>query len=142
MLCLDKKEASRFRLLIILPIVLGIASLMLPQQAMQLKDAWPDGPATIETTIDEHGKIVFADLVEFHSKKPDHVIINEATHADLVVCPGISSKTAHLILTERKFKQFYDWRDLQDRIKGLGPAKIRKLQEAGVKLSRDFKEKR
>ncbi len=126
--------------MILLPLVIGIGALLLPREAMLLRDAWPDGPAHIDTTIDEKGRIVFADLIEFHSKKPDHVIINEATHADLVICPGISSKTATLILTERKFGNFFDWRDLQDRVRGMGPARIRSLQEAGVKLSREEKE--
>ncbi len=109
---------------------------MTASSAIQLKDAWPDGPAQIVVGENAAGNLEFRELHEKHRKKPTHVVINEATYEELVQCPGIGSKTASLILLERQFGQFADWRDLQDRIKNVGEAKILRLQEAGVKLSR------
>lgn len=77
-------------------------------------------------SISEHGKI-----------SPKRVVINEATFEDLVACPGIGGKTAALILEERRFGLFFDWRDLETRVKNIGAGKIRTLQDAGVRLNRD-----
>lgn len=133
---LDQKELRQFRLLLFLPLLAGLYFQMTASSAIQLKDAWPDGPAQIVVGENTSGNLEFRELHEKHKKKATHVVINEATHEELMQCPGIGTKTASLILTERQFGQFVDWRDLQDRVKNIGEAKILRLQETGVKLSR------
>ncbi len=80
---------------------------------------------------------VVSEIQQSGPAAPDHVIINESGHEDLAACPGIGSKTATLIINERRIRPFFDWRDLDDRVKNIGPGKIRTLKEAGVKLNHD-----
>lgn len=133
---LDQKELRQFRFLLLLPLLASLYFYLTASSAIKLKEAWPDGPAQIVVSENAAGQLEFSALHEKHEKKPYHVIVNEATHAELMRCPGIGSKTASLILLERQFGKFIDWRDLQDRVKMIGEAKILRLQEAGVKLNR------
>jgi len=54
--------------------------------------------------------------------------INAAEEADLVAIPGIGMKFAANILAARPPEGFADW-DEVDRISGVGPARLRQLQE-------------
>lgn len=65
---------------------------------------------------------------------PDKVFINESNLEALVCCPGIGKHRASLIMEERRKKKFDDWRDFQDRIKGISAIQIQILKGAGVKL--------
>ena len=64
------------------------------------------------------------------------VALNESPREDLLVCPGIGPAFADRILKERARQPFRDWQDLQDRLTGLGDARIKKLMDAGVTLDR------
>ena len=76
------------------------------------------------------------DSVEQKGKiSPEKVIINNATVEQLSACPGISKNTAEAIVKERSFGKYYDWRDLQDRVKQIKASHIDKLKDAGVKLN-------
>lgn len=65
----------------------------------------------------------------------EKVVINTATFEQLLVCPGIGHATAQLIIKERKHKPFYDWRDFQDRVRGIGKHRVEELKNAGVRIN-------
>lgn len=69
-------------------------------------------------------------------KKPlDKIIINNATHEELVSCPGIGSITATKILLDRKkHGKFKSWTDFMDRIPQIATYTIEILKHAGVQL--------
>ncbi len=137
MFCLSELNAKNFRILICLPLLLGIWPAVMPPGALHISEVWPDGPVTL--AVGRHNNDVYevTAAVEHHGISADRVVINEATHEQLMLCPGIGSKTAALIVKERTFARFYDWRDLHDRVKGMSNMKIERLREAGVKLNPD-----
>jgi len=138
MLRMNQLNASHFRLLICIPLLLGIQSAIKPPRALHISEAWPDGPANIAISLEESGERRLNSANQSDKKiSASRVVINEATHEQLMSCPGIGSKTAALIVKERSFARFYDWRDLHDRVRGMSDTKIETLREAGVRLNRD-----
>jgi hypothetical protein len=132
---LSDLNTGHFRILVCLPLLLGVWSALIPPRARHITEAWPDGPATFDVGRQNGHGYQLNSVEEHHTISADRVAINEATHAQLMLCPGIGSKTAALIVRERKFGKFYDWRDLHDRVKGMSNTRIENLQEAGVKLN-------
>ena len=132
---LENKDLRQFRILLLLPLLAGFYFQLTASPALNLQDAWPDGATQVTVAKGATGDLEFRELNDNTQKRAGHVIINEATHDELMGCPGIGSKTADLIIKERRHGLFFDWRDLQDRVKSMGTAKIQGLREAGVKLS-------
>jgi len=136
MLCMSHLNARHFRILICIPLLLGVWSAMTPPRALHISEVWPDGPATVVISHDDTSEYQLAGIDEHNEKiAVNRVVINMATHEQLMSCPGIGSKTAALIIKERSFSEFYDWRDLHDRVKGMSNTKIENLKEAGVRLN-------
>ncbi len=131
---LNNLNARHFRFLLCLPVILGIWGMLFPQDAVHITQAWPDGAATITISPSQDETCQVSQVHEHHKISPNHVVINDASHEQLMACPGIGSKTATLILKERIYGNFYDWRDLRTRVKGFSLDKIENLKEAGVKL--------
>ncbi len=135
MLELTEQEMRQGRVLAALPLVFGLIWSILAPGLVQLSNAVPAGKASISIPgLDRPDQPV---VVENHNFKPDHVFINNATFEQLLVCPGIGTATARNILLERSYGQFADWRDLNDRVKGISETKIEKLREAGVRLNHE-----
>ncbi len=132
MLDLTDKQMNQARILTLVPLILGIVWSLLSPDAIQVNEAVAAGKAAIN--IDDIESRVVIHLDEHQPVRPERVFINSATHAELRSCPGIGSGTAHQILLERKYGKFIDWRDLSDRVKGITPGKVEKLQDAGVRL--------
>lgn len=132
---LSPTQLNQARLLVLLPIVLGLLWSSLSEPSLRADQAVPAGKAEISISSLDNPEL--EKVVENHAFKPDHVFINTASFAQLTICPGIGSSTAQKILLERSYGNFVDWRDLKDRVKGVSQGKIEKLQEAGVRLNPD-----
>jgi len=128
-------------MLVCLPLLLGLWPALSPPAALHITEAWPHGPTNVEVSGDSSFDFNIESIKEYRSKSADQVIINESSHELLMVCPGIGSRTAALIIKERAFERFYDWRDLKERVKGMTSNKIERLQEAGVRLNADDPQK-
>lgn len=64
------------------------------------------------------------------------VDVNTASLAELMQLKGIGPKTAEQIMTERERGGPYrSMDDLSQRIKGIGPKRLTRLQEAGMQIS-------
>jgi competence protein ComEA len=62
--------------------------------------------------------------------------VNQANQAELEMLPGIGPSLSEAILAERRRAgPFKDWRELQRRVKGLGPATARRLSQAGLRVN-------
>ncbi len=138
MYSLTPEEIRSFRILCLIPLVLGLAAMFYGPESVPLRNFIASGDQQLSIELDK-ALISVSEISQRGSISPDRVIINEASFDELNACPGISSKTASLILQERKFAPFFDWRDFDDRVKHMGPAKIQTLKEAGVRLKRDEK---
>lgn len=57
---------------------------------------------------------------------------NTATLAQLDALSGIGPKIAQRILDERRSRPFRDLEDFQERVRGIGPATLKKLTGAGL----------
>jgi len=62
--------------------------------------------------------------------------VNQANQAELEMLPGVGPSLSEAILAERRRGgPFTDWRALQRRVKGLGPATARRLSQAGLRVA-------
>ncbi|MBQ0961778.1 helix-hairpin-helix domain-containing protein [Ideonella sp. 4Y11] len=62
--------------------------------------------------------------------------VNQANQAELEMLPGVGPALSEAILAERRRGgPFPDWRALQRRVKGLGPATARRLSQAGLRVN-------
>lgn len=70
--------------------------------------------------------LLFADM--------SHAVVdaNTATAVELEAVNGIGPATAARILAERQRAPFRDTEDLQRRVKGIGPVKLRKMEADGL----------
>ncbi|NCB38045.1 MAG: hypothetical protein EOM80_04680 [Erysipelotrichia bacterium] len=134
MFSISDQESTHYRILIAIPLLLGIIFLYIEPPAIPLADAVP--PGAFELILDKSSGNEKIKITEHRKITPAMVVINEATHEELMACPGIGSQTAYNILVERRFGLFFDWRDLKSRVKKMGESKIQTLQDAGVRLSR------
>lgn len=132
---LSEKILIQFRILILIPIMAALIISLKEPEGLRVSDSVMPGAAQI--TIDESGteSDLTVEITEFKSTDLSQVSINESSLAELLACPGINTSTAEAIILERKHKPFYDWRDLRDRVKGFGPAKIENLKKLGIKIN-------
>jgi DNA uptake protein ComE-like DNA-binding protein len=131
---LTRKEMNQIRLLALLPLLAGLFwSFSTPEEIYPDK-AVPSGEAiiTINSSDNNEGNAILVE--QSGTEAPNRIFINSATFEQLLLCPGIGKKTAEKILLERTYGKFVDWRDLQDRVKGITKGKVEKLIEAGVRL--------
>lgn len=135
---LTRREVVELRILCLLPIIIGCSMMFFGTDAVPLQQFIATGDQQLSIRLDQALGTV-GRVEQTGSDAADHIIINEASREQLLACPGIGSKTAELIMTERRFAPFADWRDFDDRVKNIGPAKIQTMKEAGVRISRDEK---
>lgn len=65
--------------------------------------------------------------------------VNVATQSQLVSVRGIGPRTAQIIIDERRRAgPFESFEDLSDRVKGIGPSKASRLQDAGLTVGRRY----
>lgn len=125
---------SELRILIVIPLIAGILLLWVNANRISISKAKPPGIADISIKRNDNGQYTGNVKIDHRLTSPAHTIINSSSLAELQRCPGISKKTAKRILNERKFKKFFDWRDLKDRVKGIGDRQVEALTDAGVRL--------
>lgn len=131
---LIEKEMNQLRILIAIPLLAGIIWSFSSTNNISLNEAVPAGKATITVESLKSPNKGEISVMENGSITPNHVFINTSTLDQLVACPGIGKGIAKRILLERSYGKFADWRDLDDRIKGISKQKIELLKEAGVRL--------
>ena len=135
---LSPREVFELRILCLLPIILGCSIMFFGTDAVPLQQFIATGDQQLSIKLDQALKSV-SSIEQTGADALDRIIINEASREQLLACPGIGSNTADVIITERRFAQFSDWRDFDDRVKNIGPAKIQAMKEAGVRISRNEK---
>lgn len=135
---LSQREVFELRILCLIPIIIGCSMMFFDTDAVPLQQFIATGDQQLSIKLDQALKSV-SRVEQTGEDALDHIVINEASREQLLACPGIGSKTADLIMTERRFAPFADWRDFDDRVKNIGPAKIQAMKEAGVRVSRDEK---
>lgn len=141
MFVIKQKELQQLRILILFPIAIGCMYIFFAPKKIHLKDVVLSGITHVDATIfSDSNEITVDSVTQKGPASPEHVTINESSLEDLIACPGISYKTAELIIKERSYQKFYDWRDLKDRVKPLNQGRIDALIEAGVKLSQENQE--
>lgn len=132
---LSEKILIQFRILILIPVCAALIISLKEPEGLRVGDAVVPRMAliTVEGSVDDDDLLI--EITEFNDVDLSKVSINESDLAELTACPGISSSSAAIIIFERGHKPFYDWRDLRDRVKGIGLTKIEKLKELGVKIN-------
>jgi competence ComEA-like helix-hairpin-helix protein len=132
---ITNREANQARGLILFTLLLGFFANLFGNDQIYPHQAVPAGEAII--AVDDLSKPSEIEIIQTGKASPERVIINNSNLEELVCCPGIGTKTAQLILLERSYGKFADWRDLKDRVRGIGANTVEKLKESGVRLSAD-----
>ncbi|MBQ0936872.1 helix-hairpin-helix domain-containing protein [Ideonella paludis] len=65
----------------------------------------------------------------------DTTELNLANQAELEQVAGLGPQWAERLLQARSQGLFVDWADAQRRIKGLGPAKAKRLSDHGLRIN-------
>ncbi len=133
---LSRREVIELRILCLIPIILGSIIMFSGNDAVPLQHFIATGDQQLSIKLDQALNSV-SRVEQAGKDAPDRIIINEASREQLLACPGIGSRTADMIMAERRFAPFADWRDFDDRVKSIGPAKVQAMKEAGVRISRD-----
>ena len=127
-------EIVHLRILIVVVIVLGYVMSFEQTDGKSVKETVFKGQAQIAVEIGREDTLVVS-VEEYGELAVDKVVINKATFEQLLACPGIGHITAQLIIQERSHRPFYDWRDFQDRVSGIGEFRVEELKNAGVRLN-------
>lgn len=135
MFFLNREEQIHFRILIAIVIICGIFYLISEPTTLSLKDLAVQGENQLAIHITSDNEIEIKNPSRTGKTKPNCVIINSSSFEELLVCPGIGEKKAKQIIKEREISPFVDWRDLQDRIKGISPNQIDILKESGIRIN-------
>ena len=136
MFLLTREEQIQVRILIIIVISCGILHLFFSDpNKISIKEIAIKGENQLEIKIDSNNDIEVGNVSQTRKTSSNRVIINTSSYEDLLNCPNIGPKKATQIIEERKKAVFYDWRDFQDRIKGISYSQIENLKDYGVKLN-------
>ncbi len=135
MFFLTREEQIHFRILIAIVIICGIIYLISEPATISIKDLAVQGEDQLAIHITPDNEIEIKNLSRTGKTKPNYVIINSSSFEELLVCPGIGEKKAKQIIEEREITPFVDWRDLQDRIKGISSNQVNILKEAGIQIN-------
>lgn len=127
-------ERRQFQVLTLFVLAWTLVAAWGETQGTFILDAVPPGKMTILVREDSQGRLWGEPIEERGPISPTKVRINVATQEFLVACPGIGEALAARIIAERARGRFLSWKDLADRVKGLGEAKIAALRQAGVTL--------
>lgn len=65
---------------------------------------------------------------------PPTLDVNRADRAELESLPGLGPGLVSQLLLQRQQAAFTDWRDLERRVRGLGPRLQRRLSDAGLRV--------
>lgn len=127
-------DRRQFLILILGSILINLSAVWWTTRAIRPSDAVPAGEILIDTHVDSKGRVWGDPIAETGRQAPSKVIINTADRPALLACPGIGPIIADRIIAERRAMPFRSWDDLQQRVPGLGPAKIGQLRIDGVRL--------
>jgi competence protein ComEA len=61
--------------------------------------------------------------------------LNTANQAELEMVKGVGPALSALVLQQRESRLFRDWDDTITRLPGIGPARARKLSDAGLRVN-------
>ena len=130
-------DRRQFLILIVGSLLINLAAAWWTTHAVRPSEAVPAGEALIDTSVDSKGRVWGTPIAETGPQAPSKVIINTADRPALLACPGIGPIIADRIIAERREMPFRSWDDLQQRVPGLGPAKINQLRIDGIRLDEE-----
>lgn len=129
-----ESKLSKLRLLLLLPLLIGLVTIIVNSYYVPVDKVVLPGIATIVAKQGSDGNYYATKVIDNRPVSLDRVRINSSGYDDLIRCPGLNKKVVNLIINERNHKKFLDWRDLKDRIRGINDSKVEMLIDAGVKL--------
>ena len=136
MFFLTREEQTQIKILTGLVLIGGIVYVFFAPNHTPLKKVVLTGENTIEVDYSLKEKSISIDDVQQIGKPtPNRIFINKSSFEDLLCCPGIGRKIAAQIIEERNQCPFYDWRNFQDRIKGISSLQVETLKDSGVRLN-------
>ena len=136
MFFLKREEQIQIRILIGIVLIIGILYLFFAPNYVPLNKAVITSNNDLEVDlITDTNKIKIAEVNQVGKATPNKIFLNQSPFEDLLCAPGIGRKIAAQIIEERNQCPFYDWRNFQDRIKGLSTLQIDVLKDSGVRLN-------
>lgn len=136
MFFLKREEQIQIRILVGIVLIIGILYLFFAPNHVPLKKAVITSSNDLEVDIiTSENKTRIDEVKQVGKATPNKIFINKSPYEDLLCAPGIGRKIAAQIIEERNQCPFYDWRNLQDRIRGLSSLQIDVLKDSGVRLN-------
>ena len=136
MFFLKREEQIQIKILVGLLLLIGFLHMFLSPEQIPLKKVVLKGENQLEIDYStKDNQIKLNDLSQIGKATPNKIYINKSSFEDLLCCPGIGHKIAAQIIEERNHCPFYDWRNFQDRIKGISSLQVDILKDAGVRLN-------
>ena len=136
MFFLKREEQIQIKILTGLVLISGILYIFFAPNHVPLKKAVLAGENQIEVDYSTQNKeISVKDVKQVGKLTPNRIFLNKSSYEDLLCCPGIGKKIAAQIIEERNQCPFYDWRNFQDRIKGISSFQVEMLKDSGVRLN-------
>ena len=137
MFFLKREEQTQIRILIGIVLTIGILYIFLTPNHVPLKKAVITTKDDFEVDFVEKDESIsnMEDISQVGKATPNKIFINKSPFEDLLCAPGIGRKIAAQIIEERNLCPFYDWRNFQDRIKGISDLQLEVLKDSGVRLN-------
>ncbi len=132
MFSFKREELIGFRILIVIVLICGIFYLFFSPSRISIKKIAVEKENHTDIKLVSDDEFV---VVEKGKTNPNLIIINQSSFEELLGCPGIGKQKASQIIKERENSKFIDWRDFQNRIKGIASDQVDILIDAGVRIN-------
>ena len=136
MFFLKREEQIQLRILVGIVLTTGILYVFFAPNHVPLKKAAIATKDDLDVTLKANEyNITTNEVRQLGKATPNKIFLNKSPFEDLLCAPGIGRKIAAQIIEERNISPFYDWRNFQDRIKGISSLLIEVLKDSGVRLN-------
>ena len=137
MFFLKREEQIQVRILIGIVLTTGILYAFFSPNNVPLNKAVLTGKDDLEIDLVTQDNTItnIGEVTQIGKATPNKIFLNKSPFEDLLCAPGIGRKIAAQIIEERNQCPFYDWRNFQDRIRGISSLELEVLKDSGVRLN-------
>ena len=136
MFFLKREEQIQLRILVGIVLTTGFLYTFFAPNYVPLKKAAITTKDDLDVTLETNNhNIIINEVSQIGKATPNKIFLNKSPYEDLLCAPGIGRKIAAQIIEERNQSPFYNWRNFQDRIRGISSLQVEVLKDSGVRLN-------
>ncbi len=126
MLFPNNQELAYIRILIILPICIGVFYIIFKPNYEEIKQF-------TAKKVNKENNPEFVSKNTINNRFSSQLLINAMTQKEMRIQLGIHSSQASLIVNERKKRFFSNWEDFKERLPSLAP-RVNEFKQLGAKI--------